>query len=354
MFTPQAKLILPRQHGFRFPAQWTPHLGTLAAWPVERGETWMLPIDGVRAEYAPFIEAIAADERVFLLLADPEARASFQAHLGAHPNITPLDIPLDDCWLRDSGPVFVTRDGEVLPISWRFNAWGGKFSSTNDGTLAVAAISALGAPILTAGPLVLEGGSIECNGAGVALTTRSCIMSKDRNPDKTEAEISEIICEYFGLDRLVILDTGFASGDHTDGHIDMVARFTPTGSVLVNATSDETHPSAEAFHRNSRSIEREGFSTIPLPVPRHPITGPNWGGGTVTAPANYANFYATTKSVLVPQFGDPHDAQALRIISECFPNHQIKGLPARSLLVGGGGIFNCLTQQIPAGNFFSP
>ena len=344
--------ILPRQAGFRFPAQWMPHYGTLAAWPVERGETWMLPLEDIRAEYAPFISAIAADETVFLLLADSEARASFRAHLGDHPNITPLDISLDDSWLRDSGPVFVTRGGDVLPVSWRFNAWGGKFSSENDGDLAVATISALGAPLFTAGPLVLEGGSIECNGAGIALTTRSCIMSKDRNPDKTEAEVAQVICDYFGLDRLIILDTGFASGDHTDGHIDMVARFTPSGSVLVNATDDESHPSARAFHRNARAIENEGLSTTPLPVPLNQITGPNWGGGTVTAPANYANFYATTSSVIIPQFGDPHDAQALDIISACFPHHQIKGLPARSLLVGGGGIFNCLTQQIPAGHFF--
>lgn len=351
MTPPSSPFSTPRADGFTFPAQWEPHRATLAAWPFERGETWMVPLEEVRKEYALFIAAIAEDEPVVLVLADEECQRSFEAHLPRHPNITTVMLPLDDCWLRDSGPVFVKKKGAILPVTWRFNAWGGKFASTNDAECAATILPQIGAPFFVQGPLTLEGGSIECNGKGAALTTRSCIMSDERNPGLSEEEVTTAIAQYFGLERVIVLDSGFKTGDHTDGHIDMAARFSPGGTVLVNNASDPNHPSAEVFRKNSDEIERAGFSTRSLPLPINPIIGPNWGGGTVLVPANYANFYATGKSVFVPQFGDPNDEQALSIIASSFPNHRVVGLNARAIVTGGGGIFNCLTQQIPAGEF---
>lgn len=343
--------FIPRQHGYTFPAQWNPHRGTIAAWPFERGETWMVPLEEVRAEYREFVRAIAADEPVFLLIADDECRASFEQELPNSPNIIPIDLPLDDCWLRDSGPIFVTRDSRIVPITWRFNAWGGKFKAENDSKVGAAVLPRIGARAALAAPLTLEGGSIECNGAGIALTTRSCIMSEERNPGLAESQVTEIIADYFGLDRVIVLDSGFTSGDHTDGHIDMAARFTPSGAVLVNTATDDGHPSAGAFRANAIAIQQAGLPIQRLLLPKHSFTGSNWGGGTVLVPANYANFYATGRSVFVPQFGDPHDEPALTTIASCFPSHRIVGLPARAIVTGGGGIFNCLTQQVPTGEF---
>ncbi|HEX2230441.1 MAG TPA: agmatine deiminase family protein [Candidatus Binatia bacterium] len=346
-----AKKPTPRSKGYAMPAEWAPHDATWLAWPHNR-ETWPTQLGRVQDIWLNMIVELARSEQVNLLVNDAtmesEVAARLQAAGAMMPAISFLRIPTVDVWARDYGPTFITRSTEEEPLAcndWIFNGWGGKYKAyEEDDSVAKQIAARLGIPVFTH-PLVLEGGSIEVNGAGVVLTTTQCLLNKNRNPHLTQNDIERFLNDTLGTSHVIWLGEGI-SGDDTDGHIDDIARFvSATKVVCVRETSarDENYaPLEENYERLMAARDASGvkFEVISLPSPR-PIA---YEGARL--PASYANFYIANNLVLVPVFGDPADARALGILSEVFPGRKIVGLNCADVVAGLGAI-HCVTQQQP-------
>ena len=329
----------------RLPAEWEPHEATIMAWPMENQDSsWAgLELAKAREEFRQLVVAISRDEPVHLLLGDEQARSSALSDLRGVDNITFHDLPLNDCWVRDSGPIFVELNSqEVAATDWQFNGWGNRFPFQKDNELPQQLSSRIPHPI-TSFSWVLEGGSIDANGQGMALATESCLLNPNRQKTNHQ-EVESVLQQHLGIKTLLWLPFGL-SGDHTDGHIDNIARFTSKTQILTVAShkSDINALQLSENHKILAAAATQHELTIhSLPLPhqtknsrQEPLT------------QSYANFYITNNSVLVPQFDQPTDEQALEIIQQCFEDRHIQGLPSRFISLGGGS-FHCLTQQIPA------
>lgn len=318
----------------RLPFEGEPHHATWCCWPFD-DEEWKGRLRGARLEFARFMIELSACEKVEILVADEESfeSASSVGDFGLHR------IALDDCWFRDSGPIFVYTDSShVAATVWRFNAWGGKYDYENDALAAGRVCEKLGIEPLSGG-LVLEGGSLESDGEGVLMTTKSCLLP--RNPQVTQSEIESIVGAAFGVKRWIWLESGL-EGDHTDGHIDTLARFAGPGVVLACSCSSED-PNYEALRRNRQILRDWEMEVVDLPLP---VRARYLDG--VRVPETYANYYMANGAVFVPQYGDVNDERALAILREQFPDRRVVGL-ASSEIITSGGSFHCLTQQQPEG-----
>ena len=345
-----------KEQGFYMPAQWMPHQLTILAFPFGE-EEWQGGLAEVRLEFTAFLRQILADEPV-LLIVDPteketfaEVQGSMQPSLSNMANLRVVTLPLDDVWMRDIAPIhLVSKDSEqLIPVKWQFNGWGGKFPHHQDCAVGYPLMGLMGISSFFDVPIILEGGAVDVDGKGNGITTRSCLLSPHRS-GLDEPQFSQIIKDYFGLEKLIWLDAGLVD-DHTDGHIDMVARFTPSGHILMNHTDNPENPHFHVLKENYQTLSQEFGAShlVCLPLPQETIEKAVIQDFTELACANYANFYATTYSVIVPAFADPMDEVARSIIASCFPNHKVVSLSARSILQYGGGIFNCLAQQVPQG-----
>ena len=354
----------PKKQGFYMPAQWAPHELTILAWPFGESE-WQGALAEVRREFMAFLRQVVEDEPVLLLLAPKEEESFAEAQKNEHlslpgwANLRLETVALDDIWMRDIAPIQLIQKGSehVIPVKWQFNGWGGKFPHSQDCAVGYKLLELIGVDNFFDVPVILEGGAVEVDGEGTGITTRSCLL----NPNRTgldEERLSQIIKDYFGLERLIWLNDGLV-GDHTDGHIDMVARFTPSGNILINHTEDRQNPHFHVLRDNYERLSQDfGASRLVLlPLPQQTIKKAVTEDfadlskieGLVCA--NYANFYVTTHSVIVPAFADPVDEIARSIVATCFPQHKVVSLSARAILHNGGGIFNCLAQQVPKGSF---
>ncbi len=338
-------LPTPRDLGFRAPAEWEPHAATWAAWPFD-DELWFGRLEGVRSEAAAFLRAVARFEPVRLLVRDAEAEDDARRRL-AGSAVGFVRVPLDDAWLRDNGPTFV-RDvsGRVSFVHWAFNAWGQKFEWARDTEAPQAIARALGVHPWRL-EVVLEGGAIEVDGVGTALTTRQCLLHPKRNPQLGEADYETLLRDYLGVERVIWLERGL-EGDHTDGHVDTLARFADPDTIVCCVEPDAADANHGALVDNLVRLSNTrrdgaGYRLVALPLPRLG-TGPDGE----RLPGSYVNFYIGNGFVVVPQFGDPNDARALERLRAIFPAREVIGLSARELLVGGGA-FHCLTQPQPAG-----
>lgn len=341
----------PKQLGFRFPAEWESQAATWVTWP-HNPATWPHCFEQAEQEYAAMIAAIATDQTCHLI-----ARAELQPRvqrllgpLGPLPNLLMWDWPTNDSWVRDYGPTFVVRrtpaGTDLAAVDFNYNGWGQKYPPFDDDQrIATRIASELGLTRFPA-PLTFEGGAIETDGRGRLLTTRFCALNSNRNPGRTEAEVTQILCDYLGVDDVWWLPGRPIVGDDTDGHIDQIARFTPSQKILIATCSDPNLPDYEPAAENLAALQARvaadplEWEIVPLPMPQ-----PFEMDGQ-TLPASYTNFYLTRSSVLVPQFSDPNDQLALERIAACFPNHQAKPL-ASKFLADGLGSFHCLTQQQP-------
>ena len=255
--------------------------------------------------------------------------------------------PLDDVWLRDSGPIFVTRGSDLSMINWRFNAWGGKFEYQHDNQVPEYVAQTLGVSHWDR-PEVLEGGGLEVNGAGVGLTTRSCFLTDTRNPGLTEAEYAALLQETLGIDKLLWLGGGLEN-DHTDGHINTITRFADERTIVTSLTSDPDDANFAPMQRNVEALRQmtdvhgQPFKVVELPLPAARLEGAEG-----RLPPTYANFYIGNGFVVVPQYGDANDRKALEILGPLFAGREVIGLPSRQLIEGGGS-FHCVTQQQPIG-----
>jgi agmatine deiminase len=337
----------PVDEGFFMPAEWAPHERCWMAWPC-RESLWADGLDAARGAYAAVARAIAGFEPV-TMLANPNELAEAEARCGAA--VTCQAMPLDDSWMRDSGPSFVIDGrGGLAGVDWRFNAWGGKFHPHDQDALVAGRLLERLAVRRYAAPLVLEGGSIHVDGEGTLLTSEECLLHPNRNPDLDRAAIEDLLRRYLGVEGFIWLGQGLDK-DETDGHIDNIACFVRPGVVMAVTCDDPADPNHAiladnlARLRKARDARGRALEIIELPLPREPryLDGP--GDGQRLA-LSYVNFYIANGGIVMESFGDASDAQAREIVSKAFPDRQVVQLPALDILAGGGGI-HCITQQQP-------
>jgi agmatine deiminase len=335
----------PRARGFAMPAEWAPHAAVWTAWPAGE-KLWAGQLEPVREDFAGLIRALARFEPVQLLVRDRDTEQDARTRLQGFP-VTFHRVAYDDVWLRDSGPIMVTQDDRVALLDWKFNGWGQKYDAAADNVVPQRIARALGTTAESI-DVVLEGGSIEVNGAGALLTTQQCLLSPKRNPALDEAAIENVLRECLGVDRVLWLDKGL-EGDHTDGHIDTITRFVDDRTIVTATCDDPADANSDTLRRNLerlrefRDMKGRPFRVVELPLPEHRADFAD-----ERLPLTYANFYIANGGVIVPAFGDPRDEQALAILRPLFPGREVVGVKARALMTGGGA-FHCVTQQQPVG-----
>jgi len=326
------------------PAEWEPHEATWLAWPHNR-EDWPGKFAAIPWVYCEIVRKLAQVERVRILVDGEEMERGARGKLrkaGADLNAVEFfRYPTNRVWTRDYGPLFVKTGAEVAMTNWRFNGW----AKYDDWQLDNAVTSALTKRLKMRQwkpGLVLEGGSIDVNGAGMLLTTEECLLSdvQARNPGVARAGIEAALSDYLGVDTVVWLGRGIA-GDDTHGHVDDLARFVSRDTVVLASEQDRSDANYEALRENAEILRRYPLRVVKLPMPE-PV---EFEGRRL--PASYANFYIANRLVLVPTFNDPADRVALETLVRLFPDRQVVGIHAVDL-VWGLGTLHCMTQQQPA------
>ena len=367
--------------GFHMPAEYEPHRGTLMFWPVRPGSFGKNREKAIEA-FLSVYRAVTESEILYLLCDKehlPEASERIRRAEIPEARVRFITLENDDAWARDTGPTFV-KDlrGRLLGISWSFNAWGGQYNGLyasweKDDLVAEEVCRQLGIPSVSAGPFVLEGGSIHSDGDGTLLVTSSCLLSPGRNPDLSREEIEEMLKKYLGAEKVLWLPRGIFN-DETDEHVDNVCTFAAPGTVFLAVSDNPADPqyalsrADEEYLRGETDAKGRSFRIIRLPVPDHPVTmtreeldnlefeeGEDTREPGERLAASYVNFYYTNGAMLVPQFGGENresDERAVRILSmaaaEFHPGRKVIPIDARALILGGGNI-HCLTQQVPEG-----
>jgi agmatine deiminase len=340
---------------FRMPAEWAPHTATWIGWPMHEPD-WPGKFEPIPWVYAEIVRALHRHERVEIACHDESVRADAQAKLDAH-GCDPAGYRLhlvrsDRVWLRDSGATGVhDASGRVVLANWQFNAWAKYDNYALDERMGEAMATIAGLPRIEPlrpdgrGRVVLEGGAIEVNGAGIIMVTEECLLSpiQERNPGLDRAGYETVFREVLGATETVWLGEGCV-GDDTHGHIDDIARFIDADTVLLAYEEDPADENHERSKDNLRRLQRFGggkLRVLKLPYPRAVVMDGQ------RLPASYANFYVANGVVLVPTFNDANDRVALNILAECFPEREIVGIHSVDL-VWGLGTLHCLSQQEPA------
>lgn len=322
------------------PAEWAPHEMTLVAWP-QRQETWRgTTIEDARDSHTEVIAAISEFEPV-LVVADPSQADDARRRLPGG-NVEVLAAPIDDSWLRDSGPIIVTGDGRRAGVDFVFNSWGEAFLPYDkDAAIAARILEHLGIERISS-DLVLEGGSIAVNGEGTLVTTEQCLLDPSRNPGLDRGSIASELSSRLGVGQIVWLDQGLVEDGDTDGHVDNICAFIGPGRVLLQS-APEGDPNFENAQQNLQLLTDAGLEVIELDL----LPRIEREGEPIVVP--YTNFYIANGALIVPVSGvDPDmDAQALELLGRLYPDREAIGIDGRTLALGGGGI-HCITQQIPA------
>ena len=361
---------IPAQDGYRMPGEFEPHRGCVMIWPTRPG-SWPDGAKEAQQTFAEIARAIAKSEQVWMLASSQHAKQVEQVFADC-PAVQVLEIETDDAWARDVGPTCVVNaKGEVRGIDWQFNAWGGEWDGLyahweKDNLAASRICEALGLDCYDAQHFVLEGGSIHSDGEGTVLVTEACLLSCGRNPQMSKDEIEDTLKQYLGAQKVIWLPRGIHQ-DETNEHVDNVCAFVKPGEVVLAWTEDEQDPQWELSHASLRVLEQETdargrkFLVHKLLIPKRPVCitedelagfvfeeGEDQRSAGERLAASYVNFYIANGAVVVPQFGDEHDAPAVKLLENVFPNREIIPVFARPVIVGGGNI-HCITQQIPLG-----
>jgi agmatine deiminase len=354
-------IATPRELGYRMPAEWEPHQATWLAWP-HNPEDWPGKFASIPWLYAEIVRLLAQREQVHLVVEDAKTQRRVTGMLKrAHANFDNVIFhpwPTDRGWTRDSGPIFVRNAaGEIAITNWQFNAWAKYDDWRLDDQLPGRVAEALGLPEWhpflqkqdgTKYRVVLEGGSIDVNGAGLMLTTEECLLSEiqQRNPGIGREQLEQVFSDYLGIDQVIWLGRGIA-GDDTHGHIDDIARFAGPETIIASIEPDASDPNHEPLAENlarlkaSRTPAGKQFTVIELPMPRPVVFRKQ------RVPASYANFYVANGLVLVPTFHDPNDRVALNLLAQALPDREVVGVHCVDLIWGLGAL-HCMTQQQPA------
>lgn len=322
----------------RFPGEWEPHELTIMGWPC-REALWGPVLAQARADYAYVANAIADFEDVTMIAGSAaDARDARAACTG---RVQIVELPIDDSWLRDSGPIYVVDDrGGRTAVHFGFNGWGGKYTPFDrDAEIGGLIARELDDEVQRA-ELILEGGSVLSDGAGTILTTEQCLLSPNRNPELSRDAIEERLAEYLGAERVLWLGHGLVEDRDTDGHIDLIAALAPDGRALAQ-TVPADNPNHERCAENLQRLQEAGYETIEVPhLPYRQVAGDQVAVG-------YLNLYICNGAVILPTAGDEFDEEAIAIVGDAFPGRDVVPVPGPTLAYGGGGP-HCITQQVPA------
>jgi len=339
----------PAALGYRIPAEWEPHTATWLSWPRREGISFPDSFDRVTPTLCAMVEALIGSEQVCINVCNGAQEADARSVLHGLPmeRIAFYRVPTNEPWCRDHGPIFLTRarHPKLAIVDWDYNAWGNKYPPFDlDEVVPTRIAEILKLPVFYP-RMILEGGSIDVNGSGALLTTESCLLNKNRNPDLSRERIERRLREYLGIRDILWLGDGIA-GDDTDGHIDDLTRFVSERTVVTvvekNRDDDNYKPLQENLARlREMTIGGRKLDVLTLPMPKRIVRE------GLRLPASYANFYIANTRVLVPTFADPNDEAALSILGDCFPDRRVIGIDCREL-IWGLGTFHCLTQQQPA------
>jgi len=337
----------------RLPAEWEPQDAILLAWP-HKNTPWDWQLDDMVQLYEALVSVICDYADVVIAL--PEAAIpEVRERLGA------MEVPLEyiyfypvdsnDTWVRDFGPITVQTDAGMKVLNFEFNAWGQKypFDLDNQVSAKMQVLNAFPAADFESVNFVLEGGSIETDGRGTLLTTTSCLLNKNRNPDLSKEQIEQQLKVALGVRKINWLSSGYLAGDDTDGHVDVLARICPNNTIVYTACDDENDEhyselkSMEQELMAMTNADRQSYRLLPLPWP-----GAKYSDNDQRLPATYANFLVVNEAVLVPIYDSLSDEDALDVVSQAFPNYEIFGIPCLSLIERGGSL-HCITMQLPEG-----
>jgi agmatine deiminase len=361
---------IPPEHrrilaAYRMPPEWARHVGCFLAWPHNR-DTWPDKFDVIPPIYAEMVAKIVRFDSVRLGVTDEKqinqvretffeaARRTAKDMPGAMRPIDIFHLPTNDAWIRDYGPIFVNRLASAatsagpnqIALDWRFNSWGEKYGAFDlDDVVPQKLGFRYGFEVIEPG-IVLEGGSIDVNGAGSLLTTESCLLNPNRNPTLSRAEIEDYLRTYLGVTNVLWLGDGIA-GDDTDGHIDDLARFVAPDTIVTVVEDDPADVNYKVLQDNlarlraMRDQDGRPFKIETLPMPPAVIHE------DTRLPASYANFYIANRAVLMPRFDCSQDNAAASTLSRLFPGRIVVGVPSTDLVWGLGSV-HCLSQQHPA------
>lgn len=342
----------PREQGYYFPAEFAPHVATWLSWP-HKEASWPGKIHSIFPSYAQFIKELVKGEDVKINVANTAMQQfATQTLEKAGVDLSRVKFflhPTNDAWCRDHGPAFLINPSAAQPkaiVDWGYNAWGDKYPPYDlDDVIPTLIARHYNYPVYYPG-IVMEGGSVEFNGAGTVLTSTACLLNPNRNPHLNQAQIEEYLRAYYGVEQVLWVDEGIV-GDDTDGHIDDTVRFVNEDTVLTVVETNRSDENYSLLQHNLKQLKSMRLSNgkqlniveIPMPEPL------SYEGQRL--PCSYANFYIANQSVIVPVFNSKNDDKALELIEECFPGRQVIGIDSTDIIWGLGS-FHCLSQQEPA------
>jgi len=341
----------PKQLGYYFPAEFAQHVATWLSWP-HKEASWPGKINTIYPSYSKFIKELTKGELVRINVADEAMKASAISHLQKEDvDLSKVEFffhPTNDAWCRDHGPAFLinpSAEQKKVIVDWGYNAWGNKYPPFDlDDVVPTLIGNHLNIPVFNPG-IVMEGGSVEFNGAGTVMTSTACLLNPNRNPHLNQQQIEEYLCNYYGMEQVLWVDEGIV-GDDTDGHIDDTVRFVNEDTVLTVIEEDKNDDNYELLQHNLKQLKAmrllngKQLNIIELPMPEQLVYDDQ------RLPCSYANFYIANKSVIVPVFQTDRDEKALQIIQDCFPDRTVVGIDSLDIIWGLGS-FHCLSQQEP-------
>jgi len=341
----------PKQLGFTFPAEWHPHKATWLTFPHNDASWQGDRLSKMRPQYLAFIKAISHGEKVGII-ANDEALKSFITEELQRTGVDLAQIefvvkPTNDAWCRDHGPAFLINEAskEKMIVDWGHNAWGGKYPPFDDDNRTPQAIAEYLKLSVASPGIIMEGGSVEFNGAGTILTSKSCLLNPNRNPHLNQSQIEQYLFDYYGAEQVLWVEDGIV-GDDTDGHIDDTTRFVNEDTVVACVEHDINDENYQVLQTNLKMLKSirllngKPLNIIELPMPKAVIID------NFRTPGSYANFLICNAGVIVPVFNNPNDAIALDILGQAFPSRKIIPLKATEIIWGQGS-FHCLSQQEP-------
>jgi agmatine deiminase len=339
-------LQTPAESGYRMPAEWERHACCWMCWP-SRAEQWADGLAGAQSTYAAIAHAIRRFEPV-RMIAEPHSVADAREQCGLGIEVIPM--PIDDPWMRDSGPTFLKRaDGALAGTAWRFNCWGGKYPEYADtARLAGRVLTWAGAPVYQSS-LCLEGGGIHTDGEGTVITTESVVLNRNRNPGISKAAAEHELCHALGATRVLWLpgDPDAVNADITDGHVDGLLTFVKPGLILFESDPSASGAALRLAADNRRALEL----AVDASGRRLQIMSID-DAYEVQTPhrlfcRSYVNFYIANGGIVMPRFGVPGDERARTVIQAAYSDREVVQVDVTQLACGGGGI-HCITQQQPA------
>jgi agmatine deiminase len=328
------------------PPEWAPQKAIWTAWPAD-AEQWNGDLESPRREVAALVRALGPSNRVRLLVAGGEAESSARAAIGSAAELVPARY--GDIWLRDTGPIFARTPDGAVALTFKINGWGGKFDLPDDAIVGDEIARLAGTPV-RGFDFVLEGGAVEHDGEGTFLATRETLLNANRN-GWSEGQAEAALCQAFGARKIVWLERGLRN-DHTDGHIDVLARFAGPARIVCQSPFGADDPNADILEEIARTLEHatdalgRRFDIVRVPSPGLVV---NELGEA--APASHMNFVIANGVVAVPVYGTPSGERAVAALRAVFPGREVVGLPSRGILgagSAGGGSFHCMTREEPA------